>query len=293
MQRKTRINPHSKEVVAEGRRCAMKIHLQSSTWDTWEETPGGKIGLNEGSVYQDVWLDSWKDLIAWTTNRLGRLYFRPVAELGDAMREATAEARTLTSGMPAFEKLQTMAFVQFYSNVSYCKVMHASEYATFTPYIKVRDLATCYPEHDSLLDETIWAHGLVTAFSTSYDIPIENRLLAVLEEKREISCSSKYLPVGGLGIYVKGKVVLSFDKDIGSTNENGTAYVLDSPDVWESVSLAPRPVFVDGIMRDQHDEVIIKPEKVLGLWTYQGSPETSEIQRLGKKYGLKVYIKTI
>ena len=122
---------------------------------------------------------------------------------------------------------------------------------------------------DSLLQNSIYSHGLTTGFAgnkSEKDI-IDNiaAFTNIVNNKSEICCSWKSQPIGGIGLYVKGEVTLASNCDLWSALNPTGHRVFDTND-WDKLDeliASKEELRIDAY---DHTEFFIIPERIIGLW---------------------------
>lgn len=151
---------------------------------------------------------------------------------------------------------------------------------------------------DSLLQGSIYCHGLATGFSGQHlsISEIASRVLAIPEiEKKsgEICCSWKSQPIGGCGFYVSGDVTVAANRDVWShVNKLGDRVIGDDSIYWDS--LIERKEDLDLTQWD-HTEFFVIPHKIRGFWVKdwfaKSEPRILEVAKIiGEGMGVKTYI---
>lgn len=151
---------------------------------------------------------------------------------------------------------------------------------------------------DSLLQGSIYCHGLATGFSGQHLSiqEIANRVLAIPEvEKKggELCCSWKTQPIGGCGFYLSGDVTVAANRDVWShVNRLGDRVIGDDSIYWDS--LIERKEDLDLTQWD-HTEFFVIPHKIRGFWVKdwfaKSEPRILEVAKIiGEGMGVKTYI---
>lgn len=151
---------------------------------------------------------------------------------------------------------------------------------------------------DSLLQGSIYCHGLATGFSGQHLSvqEIASRVLAISEiEKKdgEICCSWKTQPIGGCGFYLSGDVTVAANRDVWShVNKMGQRVVGDESVYWDS--LIERKEDLDLTQWD-HTEFFVVPHKIRGFWIKDWfalhEPRILEVSKIiEERMGVKTYI---
>ena len=163
-----------------------------------------------------------------------------------------------------------------------------------------RDSSQWKQEHrpDSLLQGSIYCHGLATGFSGQHLSiqEITSRVLAIPEiEKKggELCCSWKTQPIGGCGFYLSGEVTVAANRDVWShVNELGNRVIGEESLYWDS--LIEKKEDLDLTQWD-HTEFFVIPHKIRGFWVKdwfaKSEPRILEVAKIIKKeMGVKTYI---
>lgn len=162
-----------------------------------------------------------------------------------------------------------------------------------------RDSSRWKQEHrpDSLLQGSIFCHGLATGFSGQHLSikEITSRVLAIPEiEKKggELCCSWKSQPIGGCGFYISGDVTVAANRDVWShVNKLGDRVIGDDSIYWDY--LIERREDLDLTQWD-HTEFFVIPRKIRGFWIKdwfaKSEPRILEVAKIIEGKGVKTYI---
>lgn len=164
--------------------------------------------------------------------------------------------------------------------------------------------------HDSLLDKTIWSHGL-SAFSRCTETEAITRLLDITNHKEwEICCAHKSQRIGPIGVYVKGNVIMAFNKDaLSKIGHDNKRYYIDEfnmydegyvdycsiateedRDYYENLfSKKPIKTKDEFIVSDDHNEIIISSTKIVGIWINDKAYCTQELINIANTLNIKIY----
>ena len=147
---------------------------------------------------------------------------------------------------------------------------------------------------DSLLQGSIYCHGLATGFSGQHLSiqEIASRVSAIPEiEKKggELCCSWKTQPIGGCGFYVSGDVTVAANRDVWShVNKLGDRVIGDDSIYWSS--LIDKKEDLDLTQWD-HTEFFVIPHKIRGFWVKDWFAKSEpRILEVAKEMGVKTYI---
>lgn len=163
-----------------------------------------------------------------------------------------------------------------------------------------RDSSQWKQEHwpDSLLQGSIYCHGLATGFSGQHlsISEIASRVFAIPEiEKQggELCCSWKTQPIGGCGFYLSGDVTVAANRDVWShVNKLGERVIGSDSYYWKF--LIERREDLDLTLWD-HTEFFVVPHKIRGFWVKdwfaKSEPRILEVAKIiEEEMGVKTYI---
>ena len=126
-----------------------------------------------------------------------------------------------------------------------------------------------YYRPDSLLQTSIYSHGLATGFSGhKSNSDIKESIVGVIDaclHGGEICCSWKTQQIGGIGLFIRGEVTLASNRDMwSSTNKNGER-IFDADDDRYLDNIITRKEELDLTVWD-HTEFFIIPKDCCGVW---------------------------
>ena len=163
-----------------------------------------------------------------------------------------------------------------------------------------RDSRRWKEEHkpDSLLQGSIYCHGLATGFSGQHLSiqEITNRVLAIPEiEKKsgELCCSWKTQPIGGCGFYISGDVTVAANRDVWShVNKMGDRVIGNDFKYWKSLIEEKEDL---DLTQWDHTEFFVVPHKIRGFWVKdwfaKSEPRILEVAKtIEEEMGVKTYI---
>ena len=150
---------------------------------------------------------------------------------------------------------------------------------------------------DSLLQGSIYCHGLATGFSGQHLSvqEITSRVLAIPEIEKndgEVCCSWKTQPIGGCGFYISGEVTLASNCDVWSYVNRLGERVLGGEDYYWSNLIERRDELE---FFGDHTEFFVVPHKIHGFWIkdwfMKSEPRILEVAKIiEEEMGVKTYI---
>lgn len=150
---------------------------------------------------------------------------------------------------------------------------------------------------DSLLQQAIYSHGLVTGFSSneSWEDFKESffGVINAYKNKGELCCSWKTQRIGGFGIFIQGEVTLASNRDMRSSMNKRGERIFDTDDSSYTSNIITSKEELDFSVW-KHTEFFVIPKNFYGIWVKQWFyiVHKKEIDDFIKKEGkdIKVYI---